>query len=133
MIDNGQAWETVLWTDIGWAVRVQIDGSLKFEACEIASTEWWLDGVHHTTPLYERAGALSSGEDTEDIAEAEIVFSGFVKWDGCSHWQWNTEHCMWHGCGLESIQHMGEAMRRVFILASERVAAWDHDLAGTAK
>ncbi len=122
--DSG--WEIIEWRDLDYLARVTAESHhLDFEVYEVTSWESWLNGVHQPGPHFERADASSSMDTTLDITEAEYLFRGGVKWDGCSNWSWNTDACMWHGCGFDDVINLTEAMKRVYLLASSRVDGFD--------
>ncbi len=58
---------------------------------------------------------------TEKLAEAEVLISGSVKWDGCSNWTLGVEDCMTHFCGRSELVGLGELLARLWDLAAEKV------------
>ena len=56
--------------------------------------------------------------DTENVEESECdglyVLEGFVKWDGCCEFQYDT-----HICGLYRIEQFHELMKEIYKFAKE--------------
>lgn len=120
-------WEVVLWRDIDYLARVRspYELAMDFEVFEVSG---WMEGAargEFDVPLLRSKGWSGSGDDTTSPDEAEALFHGRVKWDGCSDWAWNTERVMWHGCSPANVADLAEAMRRTYALAAERVEGWD--------
>jgi hypothetical protein len=125
----GPAWEVLLWPDIDYLARVRqpYELAMDFEVYEIAG---WVEGAtrgEFDVPLLRRKDSDASHGDTENPGEAEPLFHGRVKWDGCSDWAWNTERVMWHGCSPANVADLAEAMRRTYALAAERIDGWQPD------
>lgn len=60
------------------------------------------DDVHY----YHKKGA-DSFDPVPDYHDAEYVFKGSVKWDGCSNWDLNPIDCQFHGCSKEHLINIG--------------------------
>lgn len=125
---DGPAWEVLLWRDIDYLARVRLpyELAMDFEVFEVVC---WAEGAtrgeFNVPTLHGRNWVDGLGDTTEDPDEAEPLFHGRVKWDGCSDWAWNTDRIMWHGCGETYVADLAEAMRRTYALAAERIAGWD--------
>jgi hypothetical protein len=125
---DGPRWEVILWRDIDYLARVQLpyELAMDFEVFEIVG---WIEGStrgeYGVPSLHGRNWTDGLGDTTEDPDEAEPLFHGRVKWDGCSDWAWNTDRIMWHGCGETYIADLAEAMRRTYALAAERIDHWN--------
>jgi|ERR1700723_2579379 len=77
-------------------------------------------------PLYRRKD--DSNQWTENISEAEIFLSGFVKWDECSNWLFNIQDdCMIHFCVKEEAEQVGRLFGRLYDLAAELIPNWNGD------
>lgn len=65
--------------------------------------EW--DAASHVAnfKVFEVKAAHGEGDDFV-ISDEELRLSGFVKWDGCSNWDYHTEDCMAHFCGVEGMR-----------------------------
>lgn len=80
-------------------------------------------------PLFERRGATNSMDVTEDIENAQRVFNGMIKWDGCSHLNFfPDEEGYVHYCGKSSAVQLGELVGFVYDKAREEMADKVHDL-----
>lgn len=59
----------------------------------------------------EKEGIIPAVDTTDDLEKAQAIFTGFVKWDGCSHFDFGeTNH---HICGSESAKAWGELIPAV--------------------
>lgn len=101
-----------LWADINFAAAYKAeDLHVDFTVYEVAGTET-IDGAEVPT--------FSDGDCgfTREIEKAEKFARGFVKWDGCSNWEFFTEECMFHACERKTLVAVGEALARCRDLAS---------------
>ena len=74
---------------------------------------------------WDEAIASSTG----DIEKADVFCSGDVKWDGCTNFQFDEqERCALHCCDRKSLADIGELLRRVHVLAEEKIPKAAHDL-----
>ena len=70
--------------------------------------------------IYERKGATSSLDTTYDLGEAQRVFEGFIKWDGCSDLTiYPDEDGNNHFCGAQSARSLGLVISAAYDLAKE--------------
>lgn len=67
-------------------------------------------------------------EATETPEAAPAFWTGFIKWDGCSNWDFKTEDCAAHFCGRESATGIGRLMGRLYGITAEHLATFDKDL-----
>jgi len=51
----------------------------------------------------------------------KIFLSGFVKWDGCSHWQFEPVGHLAHFCTREELVEFGLLMAGIWDLAEQKV------------
>jgi hypothetical protein len=72
--------------------------------------------------LYTRKGACASGDYVETLDEAEHVFHGSIKWDGCSNVSTDSA-CMLHLCGPESWVEFGKVIALLPALALRAMGA----------
>lgn len=63
--------------------------------------------------IYEKKGATSSEDTTEDIKEAQPMVHGTIKWDTCSHVYFGDEGYI-HMCGGFNWRNFREILDRVF-------------------
>ena len=75
--------------------------------------------------IYEKKGAKSSENSTEDLNEAQELIHGTIKWDACSHVYFGDEGYI-HMCGGFNWRNFREAMDRVFKTAEEMLKE-DHN------
>lgn len=66
---------------------------------------------------------------TSDFDVAEPFLTGFIKWDGCSNWDFHTDDCLRHFCGKVHATSIGRLMDRLYQIASERVESYDAETA----
>jgi hypothetical protein len=48
--------------------------------------------------------------------EEDIVFSGYIKWDGCSNWD-TDKNCSIHFCGLDGLYNFNECLKECYRIA----------------
>lgn len=85
----------------------------EFEIYEVEARE--LNG----NKLYMRKGATQSGDFSENILEdAQPYLTGFIKWDGCSHFYFGDEGYL-HLCGFVRIQKLIVILQHLIKLAKE--------------
>lgn len=63
---------------------------VNFEAFEVNSQEF--NNGKFGVEKFERLDSTGSMDDTEDLEEAEPLLHGFVKWDGCTQFDWSSIH-----------------------------------------
>lgn len=94
----------VLLADIhenGYSVSYRVVGKLCFEPVTFGSLD-------------------KESENPEDV---DPLFSGWVKWDGCSDW-WMPDS--FHACGRDDLEMVGEAMTTCFDWTSELLTTWNN-------
>lgn len=85
----------------------------KFEIYEVEARE--VNG----NKLYMRKGATQSGDFSGNILEdAQPYLTGFIKWDGCSHFYFGDEGYL-HLCGFIRIQKLIVILQHLIKLAKE--------------
>lgn len=67
---------------------------LNFTVYEIPSHE-----MPGNIPSYNKKGYTGAGEYVEKIEDAEVFIQGFLKWDGCTEWEFIDAS---HFCGWKS-------------------------------
>lgn len=69
-----------------------------------------------------------TGNLTSSIEEADVYLSGFVKWDGCSNWEFNAqEECMLHFCDRDSLGYISKVMQKCYDITAEYCPKWVGD------
>ena len=76
------------------------------------------------TPMYEAVNARSSDDTTIDIADAEIFIKGWIKWDGCSDWDFCTTDCMMHACDSSEMIRLGDLFQELYRLTDEKLDSY---------
>lgn len=112
-------WITENWNDISMTARfvdtVWDDSPHGYEF-EIYEQVGW-DNNEETNkydiPLYERKGATGDGDfSTNGLEDAQPYLTGFVKWDGCSHFYFGDDGYL-HLCGIERIEQLRIVLQRL--------------------
>lgn len=83
------------------------------------------DGTLDTSngvPLVEKDRGATPAYRTED---AEVTVTGFIKWDGCSNWDFKTGGCMLHFCDREQMVQLGELLGRLYDLTANLCPHWN--------
>ena len=114
----------IIWADITRAARVRLDheACMSFEVLDL--TGYMLPGGE---PCFETADASSSSDTTEDADKAEVLASGFIKFDGCSHWSFQND-TMLHLCGRPDMESWAAMMSRLFDEAARLIGdSWCGD------
>lgn len=115
--------QIIKWEDIDCVAEIEVSDdtpSLNFSVyeivgrCEDKNGEW-------TKPFYEKKGAKSSDDTTENLAEAQTLIHGYIKWDACSHIYFGDEEGYIHVCGGESWFQLMEAIKRIWAIACEKL------------
>lgn len=79
-------------------------------------------------PMLDDGGVSEYGCNFTVYADDEVAFcEGFVKWDGCSNWNFGEQ--MIHFCGADEARGLGELFHRIYELAAEIIPAFDRSLA----
>jgi hypothetical protein len=85
--------------------------SIVAEPCEyrVEYTIYQHDGYEENgTPLFHRKDADGYPNPVEDYQNAEPMFKGSVKWDGCSNWDFSFQEMnMFHGCSKTDLINLG--------------------------
>lgn len=90
--------------DFGVTVQYAVKGySVDFTAFDV------LGVADDGTQFYELKGATSSNDDTDNIADAQPLVTGSVKWDGCSHYYFGDAGYI-HAHGRADIQKLTDAL-----------------------
>lgn len=59
------------------------------------------------------------------IEEAEVYLRGFVKWDGCSNWDFKTNPVMKHFCGRDDFVFVSRLLEKMWDIAAKEIPAWN--------
>lgn len=73
--------------------------------------------------VFEVNGAYEGEETKWVIADEQPILNGEVKWDGCSNWDYLTNECMAHYCGVSGVKRFGDMQVHLYALASELMTA----------
>ena len=91
--------------DIWYSIRAWPgEYDVEFEVFEMSSMSEEPSGM---VPLFE---SKESRDQTSNLDEAERVFVGHVKWDGCSNWDLNGDGGIPHFCSKEQAVRVGAVM-----------------------
>ena len=115
--------EVIKWEDIDCIAEIEVSDdtpSLDFRVYEITGHSQNKDG-EWSVPLFEKKGAQSSEELTENIDEAQTLIRGYIKWDSCSHIYFGDEEGYIHVCGGKSWFNLMEAIKRIWAIAREKL------------
>lgn len=101
------------YDDIGYSVDCEVcEYHVKFTVHGIAG---------YLQPTNERSYERAPGSEwTENLAEARADFSGTVKWDGCSNWNFPRDSCL-HFCTKKSAIDLGVLLGRLYDVAKEEL------------
>lgn len=75
---------------------------------------------------------INAWADGGQPMDAEKYLSGFVKWDGCSHFNFGTDENKGyiHLCGRSFFEDHKKVMDAIWQLCSEKIKGWNNDIAG---
>lgn len=104
-----------------------LDVVFAYEPCARTGVTWvdfvayapfgYADDAEKT--LYQRRGAEVSPAPVEGLADAEPVFSGYIKWDGCNELElgeWSG-----HACGIDGRAELHRSIEAVLARAAEKM------------
>jgi hypothetical protein len=110
--------KVINWEDIDCTVRLKKDdNSLEFEVFEIMGKYENEKTGKYDKPIYERKGANSSEDETENLDEAQTLLRGIIKWDACSHVYFGDDEGYIHLCGGRSWFVFQQAVKRIWEIA----------------
>lgn len=81
----------------------------------------------YSAQLYVKYDGI--GNDTENAVEADLLWHGTIKWDGCSNWDFHTTECMAHFCGMKDAVSIGALMARMYEIAARDLSKFDRECA----
>lgn len=83
------------------------------------------------TPLFHRKDADSYPDPIEDYRNAEPMFKGSVKWDGCSNWDFSFQEMnMFHGCSKTDLINLGLILGEAWSMTKNLIPnTWSDDCA----
>lgn len=122
-----------LFLDLGYQAFYKVyDYRIEFTVYECFETTQTLpDGNTLVEIMYQK------GNDwTADPTESKVILEGYVKWDGCSNWDFHpadtgaepdgTQHRhMKHGCTKEDLTNYGVLLGRLWDLGS-KIPHWNY-------
>jgi hypothetical protein len=113
--------QTLFWDDASAVVTIEKkEASLDFKVYDVIGHSQDAKG-DFTTRLYERKGATRSGDDTENLDEAQTMLHGTIKWDACSHLYFGDEGGYLHVCGGNSWRQLQTVISRLFEYAEKEL------------
>lgn len=114
--------ELIIFKDIWFAVIAEPEEyCVNYKIYEIG--EFLEDGKD--TPKFNRAGAQTGPDHVENIADAEVFAHGFVKWDGCSNWEFDIQNkVMIHACERNQLVNLGEVLARCWDMTEKLCEHW---------
>jgi hypothetical protein len=115
-------WVVEQWDDLNITARF-IDtiydtepSGYEFELYEVVAWE----GKNFDQKLYERKESTQSGDFSENgLEDAQPYLTGFIKWDGCSHFYFGDDGYL-HLCGLDEIEKLGVVLERLKTRAKDK-------------
>lgn len=107
--------------DIGfYVVATPEEYHVEYKIYTVAGREF--DGTDYTIPVFRN--------ETTTPEHAEVFAHGFVKWDGCSNWDFDACQClMIHACSRKNLTNIGEVLARCWDWTAELLPTWDKDVA----
>lgn len=63
-------------------------------------------------------------DGTTPIEYDELLFKGFIKWDGCSDWHIPKERCSLHFCGKDKLVNFNILLERLYDFAKDNIDNW---------
>jgi hypothetical protein len=77
--------------------------------------------VPSNSPLFLKKGTDADDHDcTDDIDAAQPYLTGYIKWDGCSNWDY--EQIDTHFCGRGDALELGKLMDQLYTIANTEMA-----------
>lgn len=58
----------------------------------------------------ERHYPISDGDTTSNLEEADPLFTGMIKFDGCSNWNFKPDDVLMHFCGRYRLNQFKEVL-----------------------
>ncbi len=95
-------------------VYENVSGSWSEFKCYEVTGHYADDNGKYTKNIYEKEGAKSSEDTTENIDEAQTLVRGVVKWDGCSHYTFGDEDGYIHLCGGSNVKNLSEIIKKIY-------------------
>lgn len=109
------------WDDIDCTFVYNLaDSYMTFQLFEVTAHSDNGDGKY-SVKNYDKKGATSSHETTENISEAQTLIKGTIKWDGCSHIYFGDEEGYIHVCGGGNWRMLIKVLDRIFEFAKEKL------------
>ncbi len=100
---------------------VDRDYHMEFTVYKIVGRGLNSESGEYNVPLF--------GENAiEETTGIEPFWTGSIKWDGCSNWDFRTDKCMAHFCGRSQALSIGVLMEELYNLAAT-MKHWDAEVA----
>lgn len=63
---------------------------------------------------------------TQDLTQAEIFLTAWVKWDGCTELSWNSSEHSTHLCGKSGITELTALLQQLYVYSAQFIGdCWD--------
>ncbi len=104
------------WDDLSITVTFDVhEYCIDFRAVEITATNI-VEGDFRAERGWPKIGGDSSIDLVYDLAQAERLIEGFVKWDGCSEISFDGTM---HLCGKDDINQLADGLKRIHARCGE--------------
>jgi hypothetical protein len=119
------------WPDIDCVATMTLgagDAHVDFACYQVVAWGQDKDGKF-TVKEFERRGAVESLDTVTDLAEAQPLFSGSIKWDACSHVYFGEGDNFGyiHMCGADMWRSLPKAIERIFAEAGKLLKRGHND------
>ena len=64
-------------------------------------------------------GEMLFGEDFTTVRPENPTIDGSIKWDGCSNWDFGTDECMMHFCGVAGAVEFGKLIPKLYEMVAD--------------
>lgn len=116
-------WITEEWKELDLTFRFidtvwdnEVHG-YEFEIYEVCGRDFNKITKEYDIPLYERKGSTNSADfSLKGLEDAQPYLTGFIKWDGCSHFYFGEDGYL-HLCGLENIEKLQKVLSKLIDIA----------------
>lgn len=100
--DKTYVWDDMMHMRVRYTVNTH---TVEFRACTMTGT---------SEADYAFKNAETEYPNERDFDKAETYLTGFLRFDGCSHWKWGEANCLNHVCGgLHGVQEVAAHMEAI--------------------
>lgn len=113
--------KTWIWRDIGYTAIVTPTENAPEHVMDVRVHEiadWGREG-----PSYRTKGDCNLF--AASVENAEVFLEGFVRWDGCSNWNFEAYGTWIHFCGKQKAIDLGVLLGRLYDVAKDFIPAAD--------